>query len=241
MGRPIDETGNIDYSYEGQKYGWLTVIYVYSKHTNEMRYENHKLQARSYKFALAKCVCGDIKEYYFKNLKYGISKSCGCHAWDNVHIKHGHTRHNTATSTYRIWHGMINRCTNPHYKKYKNYGGRGISVCERWYDFANFLTDMGERPGNLELDRINPNGNYEPSNCRWITHKEQCRNKCNTVYITYDGQQYTLPALAEKFGFRNGKILYNRIFSRGWSLEKAISVPTQVAYKWKNKGDGNGD
>ena len=81
------------------------------------------------------------------------------------------------TSTYFVWRAMIQRCTNPNTTHYDRYGGRGISVCERWLKFENFLADMGEKPKGLTLDRIDNNGNYENSNCRWVTHKENCNNR----------------------------------------------------------------
>ena len=91
------------------------------------------------------------------------------------------TKHGMAnTSIYSIWHSMKQRCLNPNNTNYKNYGGRGIKVCNRWLEFKNFYKDMGDRPEGKELDRINNDGNYEPSNCRWITHIENNRNKRTT-------------------------------------------------------------
>ncbi len=91
-----------------------------------------------------------------------------------MNYKHGHRYKNGKQSlTYQSWRHMKTRCQNPNCPDYKNYGGRGITVCERWMDFANFLEDMGERPENTTLDRINNDGNYEPGNCRWTTPREQ--------------------------------------------------------------------
>jgi hypothetical protein len=90
---------------------------------------------------------------------------------------HGHTAGGKTSREYSSWNAMIQRCTNPNEIGYKNYGGRGISVCERWFDFANFFADMGARPDRMTLDRIDVNGNYEPSNCRWATYSDQLRNR----------------------------------------------------------------
>jgi hypothetical protein len=126
------------------------------------------------------CDCG--KEYFglAKAVRYGKVRSCGCLAKDvwsermtNMNFKHGMTN----TRTWKSWSTMWDRCTNPNAPKYKLYGGRGISICAKWKDFENFYTDMGERPAGLTLDRIDVNGNYEPSNCRWATNIEQRHNR----------------------------------------------------------------
>lgn len=142
------------------------------------------------------CDCGNIKEVSIGHLRYGDTRSCGCWEMENrkkSKKKHGETAAKKKISVeYYAWRSMKDRCTNPKYEYYSNYGGRGISVCERWdKSFANFLDDMGRRPIEKEsLDRYpDVNGNYEPGNCRWATSKEQAGNKTNNKWIEYNGKK----------------------------------------------------
>lgn len=121
------------------------------------------------------CECGNEKTATNGDLKKGHVRSCGCLMIGNP--KHGHAKGN-GSPTYRSWRAMMNRCTNKSVRDYEQYGGRGITICERWTDsFEKFLLDMGERPDGCSLDRINSNGNYEPLNCRWATPSEQVKNR----------------------------------------------------------------
>lgn len=104
---------------------------------------------------------------------------------------------------YNVWQGMLNRCRQPNNPQWRDYGGRGIAVCNRWQNsFSNFVADMGPRPDGYTLDRIDNNGNYTPKNCKWSSRKEQQRNRRITLRITRDGSTYTIAELAEKSGLK---------------------------------------
>ncbi len=118
------------------------------------------------------------------------------------------------------WQSMLNRCRNPNAVDYARYGGRGILVCERWLDFQLFLQDMGERPEGRSIDRIDPDGNYEKSNCRWATAKEQSANRKNTRWVTIDNIRMTLSDAERKFGVISSTI--SRRIKRGWTAKEAI-------------------
>jgi hypothetical protein len=125
---------------------------------------------------LCRCDCGVERVVLGGSLRSGRSKSCrsGVH---HHRLKHGHCRNPGPTRIYEVWHSMMQRCYNPNHKAYPSYGGRGITVCERWHSFVNFLADMGESPPGKSIDRVNNDAGYELSNCRWATHSEQMRNQ----------------------------------------------------------------
>jgi len=139
-------------------------------------------------------------------------------------LTHGQSK----TPTYRSWCNMKERCHNTKNSEYKNYGSRGITVCKRWLKFENFLEDMGLCPRGLTLDRINNDGNYEPSNCRWTTRKEQSYNRRTNRLITYKGETHCLLTWAKKTGV-GWSTLRRRICELDWSIEKALTTPTRKA------------
>lgn len=167
------------------------------------------------------CSCGNKGSVLGNNLTRGISTSCGCYI-SEVTSKRNH-KHGLAHSyIWNVWQMMIRRCYDPDSVAYKNYGGRGISVCERWLNSVeNFYLDMGERPSSkYSLERIDNNGNYEPSNCKWATTKEQSRNRRNNRVLNCNGIKKCVADFAEEIGVHPDKI-HNRL-KYGWSDYEAV-------------------
>lgn len=127
------------------------------------------------------CDCGTTLLAGSCSLRSGHTKSCGCKKAALVAAArktHGHSQGGRVSPTYGSWHNMLRRCSEPTHNRYHLYGGRGVTVCDRWANsFENFLEDMGERPEGKTLDRVDVNGNYEPANCKWSTPTEQARNR----------------------------------------------------------------
>ena len=165
------------------------------------------------------CACGGMSVVHGGNLRRGHTKSCGCYGASRK-VKHGMA----GTPEYRVWWSMKDRCDNPRYFRFKDYGGRGISVCHSWSDsFAVFLKDMGKRPSpKHSIDRIDNGGDYTPDNCKWSTMKEQHRNKRTNRLLTHNGKTQTVADWARK-----QKMHPNTITSRlrrGWNVSDSLTL-----------------
>lgn len=172
------------------------------------------------------CVCNCGKEFLASssNLPNGIH-SCGCLRLKSI-TKHGQSGP-AMTREYRTWAAMKARCENPHHDSFNRYGGRGITVCERWRDsFESFLEDMGRCPPKMTIDRKDNNGNYEPNNCRWATRREQARNTSKTKLIRFNGITMPLIAWAESLGM-NPVTLHSRIDTYRWTIARALTTPVR--------------
>lgn len=196
---------NLRYDLTGQRFGRLAVIsYVPSEGW------------------LCQCDCGTEKFILSGSLRSGTI-SCGCFRREkmrDLRTKHGYAR----SSIYTTWLGMKKRCENTNDKHYADYGGRGIKVCDRWQDFANFLEDMGPRPSpNLTLERIDNDGPYSKKNCKWATATEQANNKRNNRVLEFNGRKMTVHEWARELDV-HASALHRRL-GNGWSVEDTLSRP----------------
>ena len=167
------------------------------------------------------CDCGKERAVFGGDLKRGGSRSCGCLQKEEVSDRftsHGMARH----PAYRSWQHMKNRCGNPTDDGYKDYGGRGIKICNEWLEFDGFWSDMGSTwEKGLSIDRIDVDGNYEPSNCRWATSKQQGNNRrTNQLIMCPDGELRTVTLAAEKYGIKRATI-FSRI-RYGWPEDQLL-------------------
>lgn len=166
------------------------------------------------------CECGSDCVVQLGNLRSGHTVSCGCQR--AIVTKREKTQHGMSrTPTYRSWVAMLTRCTNFDNHKFVDYGGRGIKVCDKWKRFDGFFEDMGIRPVNTTLGRIENDGNYEKSNCEWQGSVQQASNKRNTRLFDVDGVSATLAAHCERLGLKYATIK-SRIYLYHWPLEQAF-------------------
>lgn len=193
---------------KGEKYGRLVVV---DRALNKSATDTN---ARW----LCKCECGKHCVVYGQDLKRGKQVSCGC--WNTEkRTSHGMSR----THVNSVWRQMRDRCNNPKNPSYKNYGGRGIEVCDRWSKFENFIADMGDRPGGYTLDRIDNSKGYSPDNCRWATMMQQLNNRRNNRYIEWNGESKTLAEWSRTTGV-SWFTLRARIDRLGWTIDRALST-----------------
>lgn len=197
----------------GKKFNKLTVVSFY-KSINGRKYWN------------CICECGNTSIVCTRNLRSLRTISCGCLIEEHRYKKHGLTN----TRLFTILKNMKGRCYNKNDKDYKNYGGRGITICDAWLDkengmlnFYNWAINNGYSD-NLSIDRIDFNGNYSPDNCRWVSVKVQSNNKRDNFYVTYNNEKKTVQEWSELFGI-NKATLRGRLL-RGWDVKSALTVPT---------------
>lgn len=178
---------------------------------------------------VCQCDCGKTNVVSTASLTGGTTKSCGCHRRDLTikrNTTHGYAdRIGRRSKIYQAWSQMHDRCRNPNNNRYHLYGARGISVCERWKDFANFYADMGEPPSpQHSIGRIRNNENYTPGNCRWETAKQQANNTRRNRILTVNGVSKTLSQWSEAVNIKTNTI-WMRLNYYGWSQEKAVTTP----------------
>lgn len=169
-----------------------------------------------------KCECGNTKKIRMRCLLSGDTKSCGCIGKFTTTTGFNNDR------IYKCWNHMIDRCTNPKSDRYKNYGARGIKVCDEWANDYHTFREWAIKNGyseKLSIDRIDVNGNYEPSNCKWSTEKEQMNNMTRNHFYEYNGKKQTIAQWAEEYG-----MTYRQLEQRlrtGWDIESALTRPIQ--------------
>lgn len=205
----------------GQKFHRLTVLEL---HHIVQRFNKLGHKKGSTEYYLCKCDCGNTIITDKSALTTGHTKSCGCLITEKA--KNNFTKHNLSNSRlYNTWCHIKGRCYNPKDKAYPNYGGRGIKMCFEWEtDFYSFYTWalQNDYKEDLTLDRIDVNGNYEPSNCRWVTLKKQQHNKRNNFYVTIYNRTQTLSEWCEEKGLSYSKIQAR--IAKGWTIEDAFTI-----------------
>lgn len=199
----------------GDKFGRLTAVKIANK------------SGHSYKW-LFECECGNKKEIDIYSVLNNKTKSCGCMQIEarRSKAKHGACRNGHSSKLYGVWQQMKNRCYSSKNISYNNYGARGIEICQEWHNFKNFQ-DWAFKNGYLEglsIDRIDVNGNYEPSNCRWANAIIQANNRRSNVYYEAFGEKHTLTELGRIYGI-NWATLYRRVVKNGWDIETALTKP----------------
>lgn len=213
----------LKYDLVGQRFGRLLVLRRITK--EELPDKNFYNQV----FWECQCDCGNIKIVSSGHLRDGHTRSCGCLHDENARTI-GRTHGKTKTRLHAVWTNMLQRCTNPNNEKYKNYGARGICVCDEWRDFIKFYNwaiengyDEEAEYGQCTIDRKDVNGNYCPENCRWVDSLVQMNNRTDNRRITYKGETHTLAEWSRILG-EKGKLFKSRI-DKGWDVIQAFEAP----------------
>lgn len=178
-------------------------------------------------YLVCRCDCGETRAVQTNSVLLGRSRSCGCYMREQT-SKATRTHGESGTRLYKAWNSMISRCETPSQTSFKHYGGRGISVCEEWHSFGVFkewAISNGYETG-LTLDRIDNNGNYCPTNCRWVTKKEQANNRRSSRYVTLSGTTHTLSEWADITGINPSTIAWR--IRHGWSDEEILNTPVRA-------------
>ena len=195
----------------GHKYGKLTVVSF-----------SHKDQRNQHCW-LCVCECGKTTAPCANSLRRGTTKSCGC---GRGSLAHGHSRRRQISPEFRSWLAMRGRCNKPKNNEYARYGGRGVTVCDRWQNsFESFIEDMGVKPTpKHSIERVDGNGNYDPENCRWVTPTAQARNRRSNVVVEWNGERKILIEWSEQVGIKYAT-LRRRIVELGWPINEAMTSP----------------
>lgn len=204
----------------GQQFGRLTVLH---------RTEDHYYPSGRHDICyMCECECGQKVKVLGIHLRSGHTTSCGCFRVDTA--RQNMTKHGmTGTRLHNIWRNMIGRCYNQNHKNYDAYGGRGIRMCAEWLESFETFYEWALNNGysdKLTLDRKDVNKGYEPSNCRWVTQKEQCNNTRRNVEVELNGETHTLKEWTEILGL-NYRTIFSRI-QRGWSPLQALTTPVRM-------------
>lgn len=237
----LQRTSESDYDkYIGKKFNRLTVLKYLKK-------DSHSAVIFSFL-----CDCGNYYTGKLSPVKSGKVKSCGCYGIEQRkntprNLRHGHNKKGRTTPTYHSWASAKKRCFNKNDSQYKNYGGRGIMMCQRWRNsFEAFLKDMGEKQKGLSIDRIDNDGHYScgkcsqcrennwPMNCKYTTDQTQARNRRNNRVVKINDKEILLLEVINNSQLNIHNLSYTCIhkrLSRGWSIEKSLSTPFQEQYR----------
>lgn len=201
----------------GKTYGHLTVVK-----------ESHRKNGRRYWECL--CDCGKAHTVATASLTSGNTKSCGCHHYDAI-TKHGHGKRGNQSKTYHAWFNARQRCELESKGCWENYGARGITFCDRWRDFCNFLSDMGESPPDTVLDRIDVNKGYSPDNCRWLPKHLSNDNCQDTIRYEMFGVKATAREWSEACGLTQAAFR-NRVIRKGYEVVITKDAATAIRKKY---------